>query len=63
MNAETVAEDNSVEKVLMARSGLLETADRSAEGRVTVSGTSVVDGFEVSGTSSVEATVCWPLPS
>ena len=30
MNTETVAEDNSVEKVLMARSGLLETADRSA---------------------------------
>lgn len=55
MNAETVAEDNSVEKVLMARSGLLETADRSAlKGGVTVSGTSVVDGFEVSGTSSVE---------
>ena len=55
MNTETVAEDNSVEKVLMARSGLLETADRSAlkEG-VTISGESVVDGFEVSGTSSVE---------
>lgn len=55
MNTETVAEDNSVEKVLMARSGLLETADRSAlKGGVTVSGASVVDGFEVSGTSSVE---------
>ena len=55
MNTETVAEDNSVEKVLMARSGLLETADRSAlKGGVTVSGESVVDGFEVSGTSSVE---------
>ena len=55
MNAETVAEDNSVEKVLMARSGLLETADRSAlKGGVTVSGTSVVDGFEVSGVSTIE---------
>lgn len=55
MNTETVAEDNSVEKVLMSRSGLLETADRSAlKGGVTVSGASVVDGFEVSGTSSVE---------
>lgn len=55
MNTETVAEDNSVEKVLMARSGLLETADRSAlKGGVTISGVSVVDGFEVSGTSSVE---------
>lgn len=55
MNTETVAEDNSVEKVLMARSGLLETADRSAlKGGVTISGASVVDGFEVSGTSSVE---------
>lgn len=55
MNTETVAEDNSVEKVLMARSGLLETADRSAlKGGVTVSGASVVDGFEVSGTSSVD---------
>lgn len=55
MNTETVAEDNSVEKVLMARSGLLETADRPAlKGGVTVSGASVVDGFEVSGTSSVE---------
>lgn len=55
MKTETVAEDNSVEKVLMARSGLLETADRSAlKGGVTVSGASVVDGFEVSGTSSVE---------
>lgn len=55
MNTETVAEDNSVEKVLMDRSGLLETADRSAlKGGVTVSGASVVDGFEVSGTSSVE---------
>ena len=55
MNTETVAEDNSVEKVLMARSGLLETADRSAlKGGVTVSGASVVDGFEVSGTSSGE---------
>lgn len=55
MNTETVAEDNSVEKVLIARSGLLETADRSAlKGGVTVSGASVVDGFEVSGTSSVE---------
>ena len=55
MNTETVAEDNSVEKVLMARSGLLETADRSAlKGGGTVSGASVVDGFEVSGTSSVE---------
>ena len=55
MNTETVAEDNSVEKVLMARSGLLEAADRSAlKGGVTVSGASVVDGFEVSGTSSVE---------
>lgn len=55
MNAETVTEDNPVEKVLMARSGLLETADRSAlKGGVTVSGASVVDGFEVSGTSSVE---------
>ena len=55
MNTETVAEDNSVEKVLMSRSGLLETADRSTlKGGVTVSGASVVDGFEVSGTSSVE---------
>lgn len=55
MNTETVAEDNSVEKVLMARNGLLETADRSAlKGGVTISGASVVDGFEVSGTSSVE---------
>lgn len=55
MNTETVAEDNSVEKVLVSRSGLLETADRSAlKGGVTVSGASVVDGFEVSGTSSVE---------
>ena len=55
MNTETGAGDTSVEKVLMARSGLLETADRSAlKGGVTVSGASVVDGFEVSGTSSVE---------
>lgn len=54
MNAETVVNDN-VKGVLMSRSGLLETADRSAlkEG-VTISGESVVDGFEVSGTSSVE---------
>lgn len=55
MNTETVAEDNSVEKVLMARSGLLETADRSAlEKGVTIRGKSVVDGFEVSGASSIE---------
>lgn len=55
MNTETVTEDNPVEKVLMARSGLLETADRSALNRgVTIKGESVVDGFEVSGTSSVE---------
>ena len=55
MNTETVAEDNSLEKVLMARSGLLETDDRSAnKGGVTVSGQSEVDGFEVSGTPSVE---------
>lgn len=54
MNAETVVNDN-VKGVLMSRSGLLETADRSAlKGGVTVSGASVVDGFEVSGTSSVE---------
>lgn len=54
MNTETVVNDN-VKGVLMSRSGLLETADRSAlkEG-VTISGESVVDGFEVSGTSSVE---------
>lgn len=54
MNAETVV-NNNVKGVLMSRSGLLETADRSAlkEG-VTISGESVVDGFEVSGTSSVE---------
>ncbi|MEI3080192.1 hypothetical protein [Paraprevotella clara] len=55
MNTETVTEDNPVEKVLMARSGLLETADRSALNRgVTITGASVVDGFEVSGMSSVE---------
>lgn len=55
MNTETVTEDNPVEKVLMARSGLLETADRSALNRgVTIKGESVVDGFEVSGVSSIE---------
>lgn len=55
MNTETVREDNPVEKVLMARSGLLETADRSVLNRgVIIKGESVVDGFEVSGLSSIE---------
>lgn len=54
MNTEAVADGNPVEKVLMARSGLLETTDRSVlKGGVAISGASVVDGFEVSGTSSV----------
>lgn len=54
MNTEVVADGNPVEKVLMARSGLLETTDCSVlKGGVAISGASVVDGFEVSGTSSV----------
>lgn len=54
MNAETVVNGN-VKGVLMSRSGLLETSDRSAlNGGVTIKGESVVDGFEVSDVSSIE---------
>lgn len=53
MNAETVTDDVTVENVLEARNGLLETAERSVLGAVSVSGRSVVDGFEVSDASSV----------
>ena len=54
MDAGTVTDANPVGEVLKARNGLLETAEKSAlKGGVTVSGGSVVDGFEVSGTASV----------
>lgn len=54
MNAETVVNGN-VKGVLMSRSGLLETSDRSAlNGGVTIKGESVVDGFEVSDVSLIE---------
>ena len=54
MTAGTVSADNPVENVVKGRGGLLEMPERSVlSGGLTISGESVVDGFEVTGTVSV----------